>query len=115
MWQQIYDKLSSKGLNPYPVGHHVGLCTEKYCVIREGQQSPSFSGRQAGSQTVEVILFVPIGSYIQTMAYATLVKYALVELPNLRKTGNETPWITDDEKKAYTSSIEYLILKKLEG
>jgi len=37
------------------------------------------------------------------------------ELDFLRKTGNETPIIIDDTKKAYTTSIEYQIIKKLEG
>jgi len=37
------------------------------------------------------------------------------ELTGLRKTGNETPIIVDDTKKAYTTSIEYITQKKLEG
>ena len=43
------------------------------------------------------------------------IRAALKEVLDLRKTGFETPAITDDDKKAYTSSIEYVIIKKLEG
>jgi hypothetical protein len=115
MWEEIFQKLNNKGLNPFPIGQHVGLCTENYCVVREGQQSPSVSGNRAGSRLVEVILFVPIGSYIQADVYATAIRAALKELSAIRKTESETPWITDDEVEAYTSSIEYQILKKMEG
>ena len=115
MWQQIYLKLKNKGLNPYAPGHHEGLCTESYCVIREGTQMPSVQGKRVGYRVVEVIAFVPAASYVQLAPYVEEIKAALNELPFLRKTGNETPVVTDDEVKAYTTSVQYQIMKKLEG
>lgn len=115
MWQTIYTKLKEKGLNPYPPGQHKGLCTEKYCVVRESSQVPSFRLNRIGYRLIDIIVFVPLASYIEVEPYANEVKAAMKELPFLRCTGNETPVITDDDKKAYTTSMEYQILKKLEG
>jgi len=115
MWQAIYTKLKEKGLNPYPPGQHKGLCTEKYCVVRESSQVPSFRSNRVGYRLIDIIVFVPLASYIEVEPYVNEVKAAMKELPFLRCTGNETPVITDDDKKAYTTFIEYQILKKLEG
>lgn len=115
MWQQIYLKLKEKGLNPYPPGQHTGECKERYCVIKENSQVSFFHSRRVGYRLVDVILFVPLASYIKVEPYMQEVRVAMKELPDLRKTGNETPIITDDEKKAYTTSIEYQIIKTLEG
>lgn len=114
MWKIIFDKLEEKGLNPYPPGQHEGECTERYCVIKENSQVPFFNNNKTGYRLIDIILFVPISSYIQVEPYAKKIRAAMEELISLRKTGNETPIIIDDEKKAYTMSIEYQIMKKLE-
>ena len=115
MWQTIFTKLKDKGLNPYAPGQHTGKCTEKYCVIREGPQVPYFRSNRTGYRLIEILVFVPLASYIQIKPYMDEIKTALAELSFLRKTGNETPIITDNEVEAYTTSIEYQIIKKLEG
>lgn len=115
MYKRIYLKLKEKGLNPYPIGGHKGECRENYCVIREDTQIPSINTNRLGVKRVDIILFVPIGSYIEVEEYAREIRKAMQELKFLRKTGMETPIIIDDEKKAYTMSIEYVLQKKLEG
>lgn len=115
MWKTIFDKLREKGLNPYAPGQHEGLCDKSYCVVKEGTQIPSIQSNRLGQRVVDIIVFVPLSSYIALEPYMKQIRVALKELPNLRKTGFETPAITDDDKKAYTSSIEYVIIKKLEG
>jgi hypothetical protein len=42
------------------------------------------------------------------------VREALREIPSLRKTGSETPAIVDDDVRAYTASMEYIVIKRLE-
>ena len=64
---------------------------------------------------IDIVLFVPLNSYIEVETYMMEIREAMKELIFLRKTGNETPIIVDDSKKAYTTSIEYQIIKKLEG
>ncbi len=115
MWQKIYTHLSEKGLNPFAPGQHEGLCTNRYCVVKESSQMPFFRSNRTGYRLIDIIAFVPVASYISIKPYAEEIKAAMKELPFLRYTGNETPVITDDEVKAYTTSIEYQIIKKLEG
>lgn len=115
MWTVIFDKLKKKGLNPYPPGKHTGICETKYVVVKEQTQSAFFNNSKVGYRLVDLILFVPIASYVQVKLYADSIKAAMKELPWIRATGNETPIIPDDEVQAYTTSIEYQILKKLEG
>jgi hypothetical protein len=115
VWKLIYDKLKAKGLNPYPPGQHQGDCTERYCVVKENTQVPFFNSNRLGYRSIKIILYVPLNSYIAIEPYAKDIRAAMKELTSLRKTGTETPVITDDTVKGYTTSIEYQIIKKLEG
>jgi len=115
MWTVIFDKLREKGLNPYPPGKHTGLCEEPFCVVKDGSQVPNIRTSRLGQKIVDIIIFVPISSYLAVEPYAKQVREALRELKFLRKTGTETPAIPDDDKEAYTMSIEYVLQKKLEG
>jgi len=115
MIQQIYTHLNSKGLSPYFPGQHKGECTSPFVIIREGTQIPSINTNRTGQRVMDFIIFVPVNSYIAVKPYAEDVRTALKDLKYLRKTGTETTIITDDEKKAYTTSIEYIVQKKLEG
>lgn len=114
MVKRIYDHLKSKNLNPYFIGQHKGECLEKYCVIKENVQT-NYSGTNVlGYKLIDIIIFVPINSYIELENYKKEILESIRELKSLRKTGNETPAIVDDTKKAYTISVEYQIMKKLE-
>ncbi len=115
MVEVIYDYLNQRGLNPYFVGQHEGLCEERFLIIKEGFQIPSISSSKVGQSQIDIIIFVPIESYIKLDVYKREIRSALRDLSYLRKTGLETESITDDEKKAYTMSIEYVLQKKLEG
>lgn len=115
MIQDIYIHLKNNNLNPYFPGQHRGECEEPYVVIKEGTQIPNINTNKLGQKVIDIIIFVPLNSYIAIDPYVKKIRAALKELPYLRKTGLETPVITDDDKKAYTASIEYQIIKKLEG
>lgn len=115
MIQDIYTHLKSKNLNPYFPGQHKGECEEPFVIVMEGTQMPSIQSNRIGQQVIDFIIFVPVNSYIAVEPYKNKIKLALKELTYLRKTGLETPVITDDDKKAYTTSIQYVIQKKLEG
>lgn len=109
------DKLKDKNLNPYPPGKHKGICEERYCIVKENSQVPRFNTNKLGYKLIDIILFVPLNSYIQVEPYAREIRETMKEIKFLRKTGNETPVIVDDKKEAYTMSIEYIVQKKLEG
>ncbi len=114
MWKNIFNHINTAGLNPHAPGQHQGECKNNFCIIREGSTIPSFFTNQLGQQIIDIILFVPVNSYIAMAPYAKDIRESMKELKYLRKTGTETPPIPDDEKKAYTMSIEYIIQKKLE-
>lgn len=115
MWEQIFNKLKENDLNPYPPGKHEGLCKKPYCIVKEGSQIPSIQSNRVGQKKIDIIVFVPLSSYPALEPYMKSIRSALKELANLRKTGHETPAIPYDDKKAYTTSIEYTVIKKLEG
>lgn len=115
MIDTLYHHLKSEGLNPYLIGQHVGECEKPFVIIKEGTQIPSLHSRNIGQQPIDMILFLPVSSYKQVAIYRKDVIGSLKNIKHLRKTGTETPPIVDDEKKAYTMSIEYVLQKKLEG
>ena len=112
--QQVFNKLKSHDLNPYFLGQHRGMCNTPMTVIKEGVQIPTLGTNRTGQKIIDIIVFVPLSSYVALDTYMKNVRVALKELAYLKKTGSETPAVTDDEKEAYTTSIEYIILKKLE-
>ena len=112
MITKIYTQLKTSNLNSYWPGQHQGLCDKRYCVVKENIQV-AFPNTRVGYRLLDIIVFVPISSYVQVAPYVREIKAALKEFP-LWYAG-ETPIIPDDEKKAYTTSIQYQILKKMEG
>lgn len=115
MLKLIYDILKNRHLRPYFIGQHRGECEEPIVIIKEGTQIPTLHSNRLGQKVIDIILMVPLRSYINLDPYSDKVKEALAEIDYLRKTGTETPTIVDDDKKAYTKSIEYVLIKKLEG
>lgn len=111
----IFDKLKEKKFNPYYKGQHEGLCKDPFVIVAEGNQIPNINSNKLGQKIIDIIVMVPINSYLAVDPYVENIRNALKELDYLRKTGTETPVIVDDNKKAYTMSIEYVLQKKLEG
>jgi len=115
MWKTIYEKLKADGLNPYPPGKHKGLCNQSYSVVKESNQIPTFYTNKLGTKLIDVIVFVPLASYVDIEGYKNSIINSLKTIKSIKKTGNETPVIIDDDKQAYTLSLEYKIMKRLEG
>lgn len=111
----IYDTLKRDALNPQFIGQYQGLCLEPYVIIKEGTQIPSIKSNRVGQRKIDIIIYIPKKSYIALKPYAEKVRDSLKQLDYLRKTGYESPTITDSDKEAYTMSIEYVLQKKLEG
>ena len=113
MWNKTYLHLKSKGINVYSPGQHKGLCTESYVVLRDGG-GDSFAGtNKVGYSILDVIIYHPNNRDSSLGSYKKEVKKHLEEVKGLKKTGFETPVVMDDDKQAYTTSIEYQILKRL--
>ena len=113
--ERIFDKLYEHELNPYFVGQHEGICEEDFVIVKDDGILNSINSNRLGQNIVDIILFVPIYDYTRMETYEKQVKNALKELGYLRSQGFKTPVIADDEKKAYTTSMRYVLQKKLEG
>lgn len=113
MWNKVYLHLKSKGIKVYSPGQHKGLCEDSYVVLRDGG-GDSFAGtNKVGQSILDVIIYHPNNRYSSLDSYKKEVKKYLEEVKGIRKTGFETPVLMEDEKQAYTTSIEYQILKRL--
>lgn len=113
-WKRIYEKLDEANLNPYPVGIHKGVCTEPYCVIREMGQIPNIQTRRLGQGIIDIIVFVPYTNYTDLEPYKKKIIETLSDLDHIKRTGFETISTIDEDRKATTTSIEYVVLRKVD-
>lgn len=113
MIKGIYDHMKAQGLNPYFPGQHKGECTVPYTVILTGTQIPEPDTHTQGQRIIDILIYHPASSYIGMDAWITKTRDALRNFRPLRPTGTETPVITEDDIKAYSTSIKYTILKEL--
>lgn len=111
MIKDIYTKLKDDSLNPYFTGQQEGICKIPYTVVKKSNQIPSLKSNKLGTQVIEVMVFVPIKSFIRLEQYVKSIKDSLEELDYLRKTGYESEVYIDEEKLAYMVSIEYVLQK----
>ncbi|HHU07813.1 MAG TPA: hypothetical protein GXZ59_05660 [Clostridiaceae bacterium] len=111
--KQLYDHMKDKGLNPHFPGQYRGICEEPYTVILTGSQIPDPGTNQVGQRVIDILIYHPARSYVGMTAWINQVKNGLRDFKRLRRTGTETPILTEDEIKAYSSSIKYTILKEL--
>lgn len=108
MWKKIYRHLKSKGFEVFSPGQHVGECTKPFIVLRNGGEI----GKDTHATAImDVMIYYPKNQYSSLEDYRLTVKEALSELSYLRKTGQETPVIYEEEKKAHSFSIEYILMK----
>lgn len=110
---KVYEHLRDERIQVYFIGQHEGRVEKPHVTLRDGGQVPNVSTNRLGQQIVDVIILVPVGSYVQLESFKEQVKAVMAKLDWSRKTGTETPPIVDDTKKAYTASIEYIIQKTL--
>lgn len=112
-WHDIYLHLKSKGIEIYSQGQKTDTCQSNYVVLKDNGQYGIAGSYKTGYSLIDVIIFCPINKYSQVEGYKTELKGYMKELQGIKPTGNETPVIIDDSVKAYTTSIEYQILKRL--
>lgn len=110
--KRIYNALN-KNLKTYFPGQHKGLCEDPYIVLRESTQIPQIGTNQVGQRLIDVIIYAPKNSYVKAEDYRDEVKHEIKKIEVLRKTGNETPWVLDNDKEALTTSVLYTIMKRL--
>lgn len=110
MWQKLFLYLKDLGYKVYSIGQHEGLCTEPYIVLKQNGQYGN-DGAITGYGIIDVIAFYPLGSYSKIERFKNKLLEDLKKFSNIKFTGEITPDIVDDSKKAYTFSTKLQIHK----
>lgn len=112
LWKKTYLHLKKRGFDVYSLGQKRDACENPYLVIKENGVH-ALSSNVNGYKLFNIIIYYPKNNYSDMEMYIEHVKDSIVEIPELRPTGNETPVIIDADVGAYTSSIEYQFFKSL--
>lgn len=95
----------------YAIGEHKGECTEPYIVLKFDTQLASMNNGQCGWQFVHVFCYVPLGDITALDDMVIKAQEALKD--KLEFTGDITPELIEDEKKAYFRRLKYKIPKEV--
>ncbi|KEH91682.1 hypothetical protein Z962_p0059 (plasmid) [Clostridium botulinum C/D str. BKT12695] len=95
----------------YAIGEHEGECREPYVVLKFHNQLKSMNNSQCGWQFVHVFLYCPLGDI--TLLDDMLEKTQKALTGKLEFTGDITPELIEDEKKAYFRRLKYTIPKEV--
>ena len=114
MFAQIYKHLKNNGFDVYSIGQHEGICTNPYIVVKENGESEVI-GTSLINDTVELLIYYPVGTYSKLNEYKQSVLYTMKLLKGIRRVIDPMPTIIDDDKKAYMTSFSYRRIKKKEG
>ena len=114
MFAQIYKHLKNNGFDVYSIGQHEGICTNPYIVVKENGESEVI-GTSLINDTVELLIYYPVGTYSKLNEYKQSVLYTMKLLKGIRRVMDPMPTIIDDDKKAYMTSFTYKKIKTKEG
>ena len=114
MFAQIYKHLKNNGFDVYSIGQHEGICTNPYIVVKENGES-EVAGTSLINDTVELLIYYPVGRYSELSEYKQSVLYTMKLLKGIRRVIDPMPTIIDDDKKAYMTSFTYKKIKTKEG
>lgn len=112
---RIYTKLKANGVDVYFPGQHKGICASPYTVIRKDAQLTFAGSNKLGQRIVDIMIYCPVRSYKAAEDYVNEIRKLMEGFEFLRKTGFETPWMVEDDIEAYSTSLQYTIIKELEG
>ena len=114
MFAQIYKHLKNNGFDVYSIGQHEGICSSPYIVVKENGES-EVAGTSLVNDTVELLIYYPVGTYSKLNEYKQSVLYTMKLLKGIRRVIDPMPTIIDDDKKAYMTSFTYKKIKTKEG
>lgn len=95
----------------YAIGEYQGECSEPHLVLKFDNQLQSVNNSQCGWQYVHVFLYAPLGDITALDEMIPKVKRVLKGV--MEDTGEITPEVADETKKAYTRRIKYRIPKEV--
>ncbi|WFD12012.1 hypothetical protein [Tepidibacter hydrothermalis] len=113
MIEKVFDLLESKGLDVYFPGQKEGLCESEYIVVKDGGQNHLAGTNKLGYATIDLYIYTPLAKYTRLSSLSKEVKESMKEHSYLKPSGNESPSMIDDKRKAHVKKIEYVTTKKL--
>lgn len=112
-WADVYLHLKNKGISVYSPGQKNGICKNRYVVVKDNGTYSKAESNKLGYSILDVIIYYPMDKYSQIEGFKEQIKSYMKELQGIKFTGSETPVIIDTKVNAYTTSIEYQVLKRL--
>ena len=95
----------------YAIGEHQGECIEPYVVLKFDNQIQSMNNANCGWQFVHVFCYVPLSDITILDNMVETTQKALKQ--HLEFTGDITPELIDDQKKAYFRRLKYRIPREV--
>lgn len=111
MFTEIYKHLKNNNIDVYSIGQHQGLCERPYVVIKENGTS-DIAGKSLTNETVELLVYYPIGSYSKLGEYKQLILDKMKLKNGIRRVVESSATVVDDDKKAYMTSFYYRKIKR---
>ena len=105
---KIIDALNRAGIPAYLPGRAPAECRSAHCVVSDGGRSRE--GRTTGRRIFLLSVYVPEQRPGELPVIMRRVPEALVSLRDVRETGDTSPMMFDDEKKACVGTIEMYAL-----
>lgn len=107
LWDVIYNKLKSEGIEVYTPGQHKGDCTTNYVVVRPSGTN-QFMEYSTDVMYCDVMCYVPLEHFSQLKTFVDRVKGILKKLyPQVKDAHMEVPGFIDDSNKSHMWSIQY--------
>ena len=107
----IIDALSEAGIKAYLPGRHTGKCDSAYCVVAD--DGVRALGKTTGRHMYIVTLYVPYETPTDMDDLLPKVRKALIDMDNLRETGEQSADGVDEDIEAYYVTLGYKSLCSL--
>ncbi|MCT4507939.1 MAG: hypothetical protein N4A48_04135 [Tepidibacter sp.] len=113
MIKKVFELLDLKGFHVYFPGQQEGICDSEYIVVKDSGQNHIAGTNKLGYATIDLYIYTPLAEYTRLLYLAEEVKEAMKVYIHLKPSGNETPSMIDEKRKAHFKKIEYVTTKKL--
>lgn len=105
---KIIDQLNRAGIPAYLPGRAPGECRDAHCVVTDGGRSRE--GRTTGRRIFLITVYVPQQRPADLQVMLRRVPEALFPLRDVRETGDVSPLMIDESKKACLGTLEMYAL-----
>lgn len=110
--KRMCEALLAAGISAYAPGAHPDQCRAPYAVVRHSGLYATEISRRLCYALIQVHLYVPLDAYETLPALEASAREALRSLASqVRPTGHVTADMIEEDYRAHTRAIEYMVLK----